>query len=72
MRINKIVRKRKLKTVKKLPAPRMSLTHGVGIASAATLGYIAGNIPGAVAAGTAFHHFHKKTKENKMHEKMLK
>ena len=26
----------------------------------------------AVAAGTAFHHFHKKTKENKMHEKMLK
>jgi hypothetical protein len=47
------------------------LTHVAGIGAAASLGYIAGNIPGAVAAGTAFHQFHKKSKENKMHEKML-
>ena len=60
------------KTERKHPARLQSkLTHAAGVGAAATLGYIAGNIPGAVAAGTAFHHFHKKSKENKMHEKNL-
>ena len=60
------------KTERKPPARLQSkLTHAAGIGAAATLGYIAGNVPGAVAAGTAFHHFHKKSKENKMYEKSL-
>jgi len=42
------------------------LTHAAGIGAAASLGYIVGNIP-----GTAFHKLHLKSKENKMHEKML-
>jgi hypothetical protein len=49
-----------------------NLTHAAGIVSAGTLGYIAGNLPGALGAATAFHRFHKKSKEDKMSEKMLK
>ena len=58
------------KTERKPPARLQSkLTHAAGIASSAALGYIAANTPGALAAGTAFHYFHKKSKENKMQER---
>ena len=59
------------KTERKPGRLHSKLTHAAGVASAATLGYIAGNVPGAVAAGTAFHHFHKKSKEKKMQERSV-